>query len=86
MHTVELMDSLCTLAEHLGYTLRQEWLGGAGGGACEFGGRRYIFIDLALSILEQQEQVAAALRDDPALHTVNLAPAVRKALGLRRVA
>ena len=86
MHTVELMDSLCTLAEHLGYTLRQEWLGGTGGGKCEMGGRRYIFIDLALSILEQQEQVAAALQDDPAIFTVSLAPAVKRALGLRKVA
>lgn len=86
MHTVELMDALITVAEQLGYETRQEWLGGAGGGKCEYGGRKYIFIDLAISVLEQQEQVACALRDDPTLATLTLSTPVRRALGMRRAA
>jgi len=34
--------------------------------ACEFAGRKWIFIDLSLSVVEQLEQVAAALQHDPA--------------------
>lgn len=86
MHTVELMDALLGVAEKLGYQIRQEWLGGAGGGKCEFGGRKFIFVDLALSVVEQQEQVASALRDDPAVNTLSLSGPIRRALGLRRAA
>ena len=52
MHTVELLEQACAIAEQLGYQTRQEWLGGTGGGTCEFGGRKWIFIDLALSVFE----------------------------------
>ena len=49
MHTVDLLEQACALAEQLGYRTRQEWLGGSGGGACEFGGRK---VDLRGSGLE----------------------------------
>ena len=62
MHTVEMLERMMEAAERAGYTVRLEWLGGAGGGACEFGGRKWIFVDLALSVVEQLDQVAAALR------------------------
>lgn len=67
MHTVERFERLKELAEEVGYTVRQEWLGGVGGGACEFAGRKWIFVDLALSVVEQLEQIDGALRDDPAV-------------------
>jgi hypothetical protein len=67
MHTVEMLERLKELAERAGYTVRHEWLGGAGGGACQFAGRKWIFIDLSLSVVEQLDQVAAALQDDPAI-------------------
>lgn len=63
MHTVELLDEALDLAAQLGYAIRQEWLGGSGGGGCEIKGRKCLFLDLALSPLEQLEQVAAAIRD-----------------------
>jgi hypothetical protein len=65
MHTVEVLERLKEVAENAGYTVRQEWLGGAGGGACQFAGRKWIFIDLSLTVIEQLDQVAGALRDDP---------------------
>ena len=49
MHTVELREQALAVAEQLGYHIRQEWLGGSGGGQCEFAGRKWIFVDLALS-------------------------------------
>jgi hypothetical protein len=65
MHTIEKLERLKDLAERAGYTVRQEWLGGVAGGACQFAGRKWIFIDLSLSVIEQLEQVAAALDSDP---------------------
>ena len=87
MHTVEMRERMIRLAEDLGYTVRQEWLGGAGGGVCEFGGRRHIFLDLALSAVEQLDQLARALADDPAIHAVKLPVALQPVLlGQRRAA
>lgn len=86
MHTVEMLEQLTALAGQMGYVIRQEWLGGSGGGACEFGGRRYIFVDLALSALEQLEQVAAVLRSDPTLPLAKAPRPVLLALGVRRAA
>jgi hypothetical protein len=86
MHTVEMLERLKEVAEQAGYTVRHEWLGGAGGGACEFAGRKWIFIDLALSVVEQLEQLAGALRDDPSVPLVQTPPPVRTYLAMRRAA
>jgi hypothetical protein len=69
MHTLEKLERLKELAENAGYTIRQEWLGGVAGGACQFAGRKWIFIDLSLSVVEQLDQVTAALDSDPAIAT-----------------
>jgi hypothetical protein len=55
-----LRDSLRQL-HALGYKVRKEWLNGEAGGTCEYGGARWLFLDLSLSIEEQLEQVEAAL-------------------------
>ena len=86
MHTVEMRERMIRVAEELGYQVRQEWLGGTGGGLCEFGGRRHIFLDLALSAPEQLEQLGSALAQDPAIHSLNLPVPLRPLLGLRRAA
>lgn len=86
MHTVELLERMMETAQQAGYTVRLEWLGGAGGGACEFAGRKWIFVDLALTIVEQVDQLAAALRDDPAVQVAEAPPPVRHYLGHLRAA
>lgn len=86
MHTVELLEEACELASQLGYKTRQEWLGGNGGGACQFAGQKWIFIDLALNAIEQLEQVTDALREDPGIYLVDLSSPMRQLLGIRRVA
>jgi hypothetical protein len=86
MHTVERLEHAIALAEKLGYGVRHEWLGGTGGGACEFAGRKWIFVDLALSVIEQLDQVTEALRNDPAVNLIDVPPAVSASLGLRRAA
>ena len=65
MHTVPTLERLRELAEQAGYIVRHEWLGGVAGGACEFAGRKWIFVDLSLSVVEQLEQLADALQGDP---------------------
>lgn len=79
MHTVEMLEQLKELAEHAGYTVRHEWLGGAGGGGCQFAGRKWIFVDLSLSVVEQLDQVAAALKDDPTIDVRTSGPWPRAA-------
>ncbi len=86
MHTVEMLEQIMALADRMGYVVRQEWLGGSGGGACEFGGRKYIFVDLALNAVEQLDQVAAVLRGDPTLLTLKAPAPILQTLGLRRAA
>lgn len=86
MHTVEMLERLLALAGQMGYVVRQEWLGGSGGGECQFGGQRYIFVDLALSAVEQLEQVAAVLRSDPTLPLARPAAGLLTMLGLKQAA
>ncbi|MBP89238.1 MAG: hypothetical protein CMJ64_21400 [Planctomycetaceae bacterium] len=86
MHTVGLLEQYARVAERLGYQVRHEWLGGGVGGACEFGGRKWIFVDLAVSPEEQLEQVAEALRVDPGIHLLPLTEEVARGLGIQRAA
>jgi hypothetical protein len=86
MHTVELLERTIAVAQRMGYMVRQEWLGGVGGGRCEFGGGRYIFLDLSLSVGEQLDQIASALRDDPSAPFIEAPQPVQQLLGVRRAA
>jgi hypothetical protein len=72
MRTVELLDEALAAAEAMGYRVRHEWLGGCGGGACEFSGGRWLFVDVALTIDEQLALVTDALRRDPAVYLQSL--------------
>jgi hypothetical protein len=80
------LDEALRLAERLGYVVRQEWLGGSGGGPCQIKGQKHFFLDLALSPAEQLDQVAEAIRDVPLVHTLTLRPELRQALNLRKSA
>ena len=86
MHTIELLEQACAYAERLGYGIRQEILGGCGGGACEVAGKKWIFIDLSLTPHEQLDQLAEALRSDPAIHAQPVPPALIGLLGIRGAA
>lgn len=77
LSTVELLEAALGLCQALGYTIRQEFLGGSGGGGCELRGRKYLFVDLALHHAEQFEQVCETLRDDPLLLTVPVPQGLR---------
>lgn len=80
MHTVELLEQALKAVEQLGYQVRQEWLGGAGGGGCEIKGRRHLFIDLALSVPDQLQLALDVLRHEHALERLKLGDALRRVL------
>jgi hypothetical protein len=61
MSTTAPLDAALESARQQGFRIRCEWLGGAGGGACELRGERWLFVDLALDPGEQLEIVLAAL-------------------------
>ena len=86
MHTVDLLEQALEAAKSLGYRVRQEWLGGSGGGGCEIKGQKWLFLDLALSPADQLAQVADALRTDPRTANLNLHPALRSILSLQKAA
>lgn len=56
---VEQLEDALGRAREAGYQVRFEYFGGTGGGICEFAGRKVLFVDLALSTLEQLERVQA---------------------------
>lgn len=80
MHTVELMDQAIIAARKLGYDIRHEWLGGVAGGGCEVAGRKWLFVDLSLSAVEQLEQVCRVLDADPGVGTIPIPAALQRRL------
>lgn len=86
MHTVELLECALEYAESIGYRVRQEWLGGTGGGACEFRGQKWIFLDISLNVSEQLALVMETLRGDPEVSYETAPRWLQRYLGARRAA
>ncbi len=86
MHTVELLEEAVQVAQRLGYRIRQEWLGGTGGGGCEIKGRKCLFLDLALSPGEQLERVVASLEGEAGVASVPMSVPLRRLIRVRKVA
>jgi len=86
MHTVDLLERALALAESVGFRVRQEWLGGHGGGGCEIRGQKWLFLDLAVGPEDHLAATLDALRHDPIAPTLALEPELRQALGHRKSA
>ena len=80
MRTLELLDYMTELARRIGYDVREEWLDGVGGGACELKGRRVLFVDQSLPPSERVEQVARALKGRDDLAGIYVLPEARLVL------
>jgi hypothetical protein len=86
MHTVEILEEALNLATRLGYTIRQEWLAGSGGGGCELKGRKLFFLDLDLGPDGQLEQVLETLRRESDAVKLAMPQELRELLKMRQVA
>ena len=86
MHTVELVEQAVALAQRCGYLVRQDWLGGGQSGACELRGKKFIFLDLALTPIEQLEVIVAALEDADMPATLSIPPTLTAAFEQRKAA
>jgi len=86
MHTVDALQAALELAQRAGYEIRNEWLGGSGGGGCELNGRRLLFLDLAQGPQEQLEIVLDALRRDPRVSAAFASAPAQASPGLRKTA
>jgi hypothetical protein len=86
MHTVELLNEAVDTARRLGYEVRQDWLGGNGGGHCLVRGRKWLLLDMAQTAEEQLHIVADALRGDAAATKAIRSPELAQRLNRQKVA
>ena len=86
MHTVELLKEAVETAQQLGYEVRQDWLGGNGGGHCLVRGRKWLLLDLAQSADEQLNIVAEALRGDAGVGRAATSQELAKRIAVRNAA
>jgi len=86
MHTVDMVKEAIALAQRAGYRIRQEYLGGSMGGGCEFGGQKWIFLDVSLGPVDQLEQILEALRHDPDVFGAPMSGELQSRIGVRKSA
>ena len=86
MHSVELFDEALGLAKRLGYQIRQEFLGGNGGGGCQIRGQKWMFVDLGQSGDDQLDRLIEALGAEPNVVDQPLSPNLRRLLERRSAA
>jgi hypothetical protein len=86
MHTVELLQEAMEAARRLGYEVRQDWLGGDGGGHCIVRGRKWLLLDVAQTAEEQLAVLADALRGESGAARVVKSRELAQRLDLRSVA
>ena len=80
MRTLELLDYLTELARRLGFEIREEWLDGHGGGACQIKGQKILFVDQSLPPSDRIDQVARSLKGCEELAKIYLLPEARDLL------
>lgn len=86
MHTVEILNEAMEAARQLGYEVRQDWLGGNGGGHCLVRGRKWLLLDVAQTVDEQLDVVADALRGEAGAKKAIKSAELAKRLDVRSVA
>jgi len=80
MDNTELLTELLDLALRLGLEVRQEFLGGNGGGLCRLRGRQVLFVDTAAAEVEQMAQTATVLAGLDELENHYITPQLRETL------
>lgn len=77
MHTVELLEEACQVLDRLGYRVRTEALDSGEGGVCEFGGRKWLFLDAAANPTEHLRSVLEVLRGEFYIERVAMSAVLR---------
>ncbi len=72
MHSVELLEQALETVKKLGYQVREECVGGNGGGSCVVRGQKSLFLDPMLDIPDRLELVCQALQEELANNPVPL--------------
>ncbi len=80
MHTAQLLSQALDAARRVGYQVREEALDGAGGGHCLIRGKKCLLLDLTQPQREQLNDVFDALRAEPNLAAIKMAPSLVHAL------
>ena len=62
MEIRQLLNLAKQTAKDLGFHIRQDLLNGQQGGMCEFGGKRWIILDVSQNSIEQLHAIGNALR------------------------
>lgn len=86
MQTAKLLAEAMELARRLEYTVREEYLDGAGGGHCVFGGKKWLLLDVTQSTEEQLSDVTDALRAEGAWPRLAMTPPLAELLQTSRAA
>jgi len=84
VHTAQLLDEALNLARQLGFSVRQDYFAGSGGGACQLCGRKVLFLDLALWPDEQLQRVLDVLSQEPELQQLTVSEQLRQMLQSRQ--
>jgi hypothetical protein len=86
MHAAKLLAEALELARRMQYTVREEYLDGAGGGHCYFSGKKWLLLDVAQSTEEQLSDVTDALRAESALASHPMTSSLAQWLQLNKAA
>lgn len=84
MRTVELLEQTLEIARQLGYRVREECVGGNGGGSCVVRGQKWLFLDPSFDIPDQLALACEAIQSDPGIHNVYVPPGLASMLQIQR--
>ncbi|MCO6438082.1 MAG: hypothetical protein J5J06_13395 [Phycisphaerae bacterium] len=70
-------DAILAVLESVGVDVREEHLGGSGGGLCKLRGRSVVFVDLDADLLTRTDRCIQALAELPDVDAHFLPPAIR---------
>ena len=86
MLTATLLAEALELARKLGYSVREEYLDGAGGGHCLFGGKKWLLLDVTQSTEEQLTDAVDAIRGEPGVSRLQMTPSLAATLQFSKAA
>ncbi len=61
---VQDLEAMLESVRGLGYEVHYDWFGGTGGGVCQLGNRRCLFLDLAQGVHEHLAMVNDLLQNE----------------------